>query len=241
MNGDLQAIWVYLETSPLLGLTATLLAYQAAHWLWRKAGMTPLLNPVLVSILLIAGFLMLTGIEYRTYFDGAQFVHFLLGPATVALAIPLYRQTRLLMRSLTAVAVGLLTGATVAAASAMGLAWALGATERTVLSLAPKSATAPIAMAVSESIGGVPSLTAVLAILTGITGSVIAVWVLDAVKVRNEAARGLAIGTAAHGIGTARAIQLGEVTGAFSGLAMGLTALATTALVPLLVTLFFGS
>ncbi len=241
MNGDLQAIWVYLETSPLLGLTATLLAYQAAHWLWRKAKMTPLLNPVLVSILLIAGFLMLTGVEYRTYFDGAQFVHFLLGPATVALAIPLYRQTRLLMRSLTAVAVGLLTGATVAAASAMGLAWALGATERTVLSLAPKSATAPIAMAVSESIGGVPSLTAVLAILTGITGSVIAVWVLDAVKVRNEAARGLAIGTAAHGIGTARAIQLGEVTGAFSGLAMGLTALATTALVPLLVTLFFGS
>ena len=241
MNGDLQAIWVYLETSPLLGLTATLLAYQAAHWLWRKAGMTPLLNPVLVSILLIAGFLMLTGIEYRTYFDGAQFVHFLLGPATVALAIPLYRQTRLLMRSLTAVAVGLLTGATVAAASAMGLAWALGATERTVLSLAPKSATAPIAMAVSESIGGVPSLTAVLAILTGITGSVIAVWVLDAVKVRNEAARGLAIGTAAHGIGTARAIQLGEVTGAFSGLAMGLTALATTVLVPVLVTLFFGS
>ncbi len=240
MNGDLQAIWVYLETSPLLGLTATLLAYQAAHWLWRKAGMTPLLNPVLVSILLIAGFLMLTGIEYRTYFDGAQFVHFLLGPATVALAIPLYRQTRLLMRSLTAVAVGLLTGATVAAASAMGLAWALGATERTVLSLAPKSATAPIAMAVSESIGGVPSLTAVLAILTGITGSVIAVWVLDAVKVRNEAARGLAIGTAAHGIGTARAIQLGEVTGAFSGLAMGLTALATTVLVPVLVTLFFG-
>lgn len=241
MNSDLQAVWVYLETSPLLGLTATLLAYQAAHWLWRKAGMTPLLNPVLVSILLIAGFLTMTGIEYRTYFDGAQFVHFLLGPATVALAIPLYRQTRLLMRSLMAVTVGLLTGATVAAASAMGLAWALGATQRTVLSLAPKSATTPIAMAVSEGIGGMPSLTAVMAILTGITGSVIGVWVLNAVKVRNEAARGLAIGTAAHGIGTARAIQLGEVTGAFSGLAMGLTGLATTVLVPVLVKLFFGS
>ena len=239
MPNDLQAIWVYLETSPLLGLTATLLAYQAAHWLWRKGHMTPLLNPVLLSILMIGGFLMAAGIEYRTYFNGAQFVHFLLGPATVALAIPLYRQIRLLLRSLTAVVVGLLVGAATAAASAMGLAWALGASERTILSLGPKSATAPIAMAVSESIGGLPSLSAVMAILTGITGSVVAVWVLDAVRVRNEAARGLAIGTASHGIGTARAIQLGEVTGAFSGLAMGLTAITTTLLVPLLVGLMF--
>jgi predicted murein hydrolase (TIGR00659 family) len=240
MTGDLQSIWTYLETSPLLGLTATLLAYQAAHWLWRKGRMTPLLNPVLISITLIAGFLMLSGIEYRTYFNGAQFVHFLLGPATVALAIPLYRQLRLLLRSAAAVLVGLLAGATTAAASAMGIAWALGASEQTIRSLAPKSATSPIAMAVSEGIGGLPSLTAVLAILTGIIGSVIAVWVLDAVKVKNEAARGLAIGTASHGIGTARAIQLGEVTGAFSGLAMGLTAVATTIVVPLLVRLVFG-
>ena len=236
---DLHAIRVYLETSPLLGLTATLLAYQAAHWLWRKGHMTPLLNPVLLSILMIGGVLLATGIDYRTYFNGAQFVHFLLGPATVALAIPLYRQIRLLLRSLTAVAVGLLVGAATAAASAMGLAWVLGASERTILSLGPKSATAPIAMAVSESIGGLPSLSAVMAILTGITGSVVAVWVLDAVRVRSEAARGLAIGTASHGIGTARAIQLGEVTGAFSGLAMGLTAITTTLLVPLLVGLMF--
>ena len=236
---DLHAIRVYLETSPLLGLTATLLAYQAAHWLWRKGHMTPLLNPVLLSILMIGGVLLATGIDYRTYFNGAQFVHFLLGPATVALAIPLYRQIRLLLRSLTAVAVGLLVGAATAAASAMGLAWALSASERTILSLGPKSATAPIAMAVSESIGGLPSLSAVMAILTGITGSVVAVWVLDAVRVRSEAARGLAIGTASHGIGTARAIQLGEVTGAFSGLAMGLTAITTTLLVPLLVGLMF--
>ncbi|HTH16467.1 MAG TPA: LrgB family protein [Magnetospirillum sp.] len=240
MNDDLQSIWIYLEASPLLGLTATLLAYQAAHWLWRKGRMTPLLNPVLVSILLIAGFLMLTGIEYRTYFNGAQFVHFLLGPATVALAIPLYRQLRLLLQSVTAVLVGLVAGVVSAAASAMGVAWALGASELTIRSLAPKSVTSPIAMAISEGIGGLPSLTAVLAILTGITGSVIAVWVLDAARVKNEAARGLAMGTASHGIGTARAIQLGEVTGAFSGLGMGLAAIATTLVVPLLVRLVYG-
>lgn len=240
MSNDLQSIWVYLETSPLLGLTATLLAYQAAHWLWRRAHMTPLLNPVLVSIVLIAGFLTATGIEYRTYFNGAQFVHFLLGPATVALALPLYRQLRLLLQSMTAVLVGLLAGAIAAAASAMGIAWMLGASEVTIRSLAPKSVSSPIAMAISEGIGGLPSLTAVFVILTGITGSVLSVWVLDALKVKNEAARGLAIGTAAHGIGTARAIQLGEVTGAFSGLGMGLAAIATTLVVPLLVRLVYG-
>jgi Putative effector of murein hydrolase len=235
MKNDLHVLWIYLETSPLLGLTATLVAYQAAHWLWRRAHMTPLLNPVLVSIALIAGFLTLTGIDYRTYFDGAQFVHFLIGPAIVALAVPLYRQMRLLMRTAGAILAGLLAGVTAAAASAMGLAWALGASDQTIRSMAPKSVTAPIAMGISESIGGLPSLTAVMVILTGITGSIIGVWLLDALRVKDERARGLALGTAAHAIGTARAIQLGEVSGAFSGLAIGLAGLASAFVVPPLV------
>lgn len=240
MNGDLHAVWVYLAASPLLGLTATLLAYQAAHWLWLRARMTPLLNPVLVSVTLIGGLLTASGVDYRTYFDGAQFVHFLLGPATVALAVPLYRQMRLLMRSAGAILAGLLSGAVTAALSAMGLAWMLGASEQTIRSLAPKSVTAPIAMGISESVGGLPSLTAVMAILTGIIGSAAGVWILDRLKISDERARGLALGTASHGIGTARALQLGEVTGAFSGLAMGLTGLASAILVPLLVRWLLG-
>lgn len=240
MNGDLHAVWVYLAASPLLGLTATLLAYQAAHWLWRRARMTPLLNPVLVSVTLIGGLLTASGVDYRTYFDGAQFVHFLLGPATVALAVPLYRQMRLLMRSAGAILAGLLSGAVTAALSAMGLAWMLGASEQTIRSLAPKSVTAPIAMGISESVGGLPSLTAVMAILTGIIGSAAGVWILDRLKISDERARGLALGTASHGIGTARALQLGEVTGAFSGLAMGLTGLASAIIVPLLVRWLLG-
>lgn len=240
MTDGLKSIWVYLEASPLLGLTATVLAYQASHWLWRRAHMTPLLNPVLVSILLIAGFLTLAGVEYQTYFDGAQFVHFLLGPATVALAIPLYRQLRLLLQSFTAVVAGLLVGAVTAASTAMIIAWALGASERTVLSMAPKSATSPVAMAVSEAIGGLPSLTAVMTILTGIVGSIVGAWVLDRLKIKSEAARGLALGTASHGIGTARAIQMGEIPGAFSALGMGMTAITTTLVVPLLIHFVFG-
>lgn len=240
MTGDLQAIWVYLSASPLLGLTATLVAYQAAHWLWRKAKMTPLLNPVLVSITLIAGFLSATGIEYRTYFDGAQFVHFLLGPAIVALAIPLYRQMRLLVRAAGAILAGLLAGVTAAALSAVGLAWALGASDLTIRSMAPKSVTAPVAMGISEGIGGLPSLTAVMAVLTGVIGSVIGAWLLDRLKIHDERARGLALGTAAHAIGTARALQLGEVTGAFAGLAIGLAGLASAFVVPPLVRWLLG-
>ena len=233
-------LWVYLQTTPLFWLTATLAAFLIADALAKAAHRHPLVNPVAIAIAILGIMLKATGADYQTYFNGAQFVHFLLGPATVALAIPLYRQLRLLLQSVTAVLVGLVAGVVSAAASAMGVAWALGASELTIRSLAPKSVTSPIAMAISEGIGGLPSLTAVLAILTGITGSVIAVWVLDAARVKNEAARGLAMGTASHGIGTARAIQLGEVTGAFSGLGMGLAAIATTLVVPLLVRLVYG-
>ncbi len=240
MTADLHSIWVYLAATPLLGLTATLVAYQVAQAVWEKAGRHPLLNPVLVAILVIAGFLTVTGTEYRTYFDGAQFVHFLLGPATVALAVPLYRQLANLRRSLAAVVVGLIAGSATAAISAIGIAWALGASERTLLSLAPKSVTSPIAMGIAEKIGGLPSLTAVLVILTGILGAVGGVWVLDLVRVKDERARGLALGIASHGIGTARALQLGEITGAFSGLAMGLNGVATAILVPLLVGWWLG-
>ncbi|MGE5547584.1 MAG: LrgB family protein [Solirubrobacterales bacterium] len=240
MNADLQSIWVYLAASPLLGLTATLVAYQLATALWRRCGQTPLLNPVLLSIVVLASFLTATGTEYRTYFEGAQFVHFLLGPATVALAIPLYRQIDALRRSALAVAAALVAGSVTAAASAVAIAWALGASRDTILSLAPKSVTSPIAMGIAEKIGGLPSLTAVLVILTGIVGAVAGPWLLAVVRVGNPQAQGFAMGVASHGIGTARALQLGEVAGAFSGLAMGLNGVATAVLVPLLIGLLPG-
>jgi len=237
MSQDLQAVWVYLSTSPLLGLTATLCAYQAALWLFEKSGRSPLANPVLIAVIAIAGFLLATGTEYRTYFDGAQFVHFLLGPATVALAVPLYRQIPTLRRAWPAVLATVTFGAILAATSAVGIAWLLHASERVLLSLAPKSVTIPIAMGVAERIGGIPSLTAVLVMLTGMVGAVGGAWVLDRAGVRSPAARGLALGIASHGIGTVRAMQMSEVSGAFAGLAIGLTGLATAILVPLLVEL----
>ncbi len=240
MSGDLQQIWVYLAASPLLGLTVTLLAYLVGFRIYRRLKLFPLANPVLLAVLLLVGLLSLTGTEYRTYFEGAQFVHFMLGPATVALAVPLYRQFGLVRRSATALSVALIAGSLTASASAVIIGWLLGGSRETLLSLAPKSVTTPVAMGVAEKIGGLPSLTAVLVILTGIIGAAGGSWVLDRVRVRDWRARGLAVGVAAHGIGTARALQVNEVAGAFASLAMGLNALATAILLPLLARLVLG-
>ncbi len=234
-----KSLWVYLAANPLLHLTLTLLAYQFGDWVYRKFNRNPLLNPVMISVTVLVAILLVTGTDYGTYFEGAQFVHFLLGPATVALAIPLYKQFHMVRRSAVAILAAILAGSLTAASSAVAIAWALGASAQTVASIAPKSVTAAIAMGISEKIGGLPSLTAVLVIATGIIGASLGPLVLNLLGIKDWAARGLAIGVAAHGIGTARALQVNEVAGAFAGLAMGLNALATAILLPLLWRLFF--
>ena len=236
---DLRQLWVYLAASPLLHLTLTLVAYQAGLWLHRRSGGHPLVNPVLIAVCALVALLTATGTGYGDYFEGAQFVHFLLGPATVALAIPLYRQFSAVRRSAAAILVSIVCGSLTAAVSAVGIAWAMGATRDSLVALAPKSVTAPVAMAITRELGGLPSLTAALVILTGITGAMLGPIVLDLLRIRDWQARGLAIGTAAHGIGTARALQVNEVAGAFSGLAMGLNAIATAILLPLVWRLVF--
>lgn len=231
---DVSLLWVYLRETPLLWLTATLAAYGVGHALHRRMGGSPLVNPVAVAVILLVAVLTATDTAYATYFDGAQFVHFLLGPATVALAVPLWRHLGEVRRRLVPMLAALFAGSVTAAVSAVGIAALLGAGPETMLSLAPKSVTTPIAMGVAERIGGLPSLTAVLVILTGILGAMIATPLLNALAIRDWAARGYAVGVAAHGIGTARAFQVHPLAGTFSGIAMGLNGLATAVLVPLL-------
>jgi len=234
MSGEVRDIWVYLSASPLLHLTLTVFAYLMADWLYQRSGRMALFNPVLVAVLALVGLLVTAGIPYERYFEGAQFVHFLLGPATVALAVPLYRQVHRIRGSWFAISVALIAGSLVAMTTAVGIGWLMGASREILISLAPKSVTTPIAMGISEKLGGLPSLTAVLVILTGIAGAIMGSWLLTIFRIRDQRAVGLAIGVASHGIGTARALQLGELAGAFSALAMGLNALATSVLVPLL-------
>ncbi|TFW19236.1 LrgB family protein [Massilia arenosa] len=234
---ELSQFWVYLSASPLLGLTLTLCAYIVAQWIYLRCRMSPLANPVAIAIVLISAVLALSGMSYQRYFAGAQFVHFLLGPATVALAVPLARQVPRLRRSLLPLGCALLCGCVTAIVTAAGVAALLGAPEALVRSIAPKSATTPIAMAVAQSLGGIPALTAALVIATGILGAATGRFLFNALRIESIEARGFALGLAAHGIGTARAFQVSAQAGAFAALGMGLNGVMTALLAPWLVPL----
>jgi predicted murein hydrolase (TIGR00659 family) len=227
-------LWVYLQTTPLFWLTATLGAFLAAEAFANALKRNPLANPVLIAVALVAVLLRLTATDYQTYFNGAQFVHFLLGPATVALGVPLYRNLTLVRRNLAPMAVALLAGSLIAILSAIAVAAALGAPRVVLISLAPKSITAGVAMAVSETMGGIPPLTAALVIATGVIGAIIVTPLMNALGIRDYAARGFSVGLASHGIGTARAFTVNSVAGVFAGVAMGLNAMLTPILVPLI-------
>ncbi len=229
------SLWSYLSATPLMWLTATVLAYLAADAAARRLGHAPWANPVLFSVLLIAPVLWVSGTDYATYFEGAQFIHFLLGPATVALALPLWDNRDMIGRSVAPILLALVVGSLVAAGSAILLARAFALPTDVILSLAPKSTTAPVALGVSEVVGGIPTLTAVLVILTGIIGAVTVTPLMNLLGISDWRARGFAVGVAAHGIGTARAFQVNQIAGAYAGIAMALNALLTSLIVPVLV------
>lgn len=231
------ALFVYLRSTPLLGLGATLVAWLLAEQIARRLPPGPLSSPMPLAILLLVLGMLATGVSYDTYFQGAQYVQFLLGPATVALAVPMHANLRQIRRSAHAIIPAITAGSVVAAASAMLIARALGAPRAIVLSLAPKSVTTPIAMGIAEQIGGQPSQTAVFVLLTGVTAIALLGPVLRLAGVIDPRARGLGAGTAGHGLATAQILQESETAGAFGGLAIGLNGVITALLLPILVRL----
>lgn len=234
---SLRDVWVYLAASPLLSLSLTLAVYLGCDWLQKRSGGWSVVNPVLLSIAVLVGILTLSGTTYDTYFEGAQFVHFLLGPATVALAFPLYRQLPKLKRTWPGVLTALLAGGAAGSLSAVWIADFLGASAVTVMSLAPKSVTAPVGMGIAEKIGGLPSLTGVLVVITGVLGAVIGPRLFALLRLHGDSVQGIAIGVTSHGIGTARALQLSDEMGAFAGLGMALSALLASFALPAVLTL----
>ncbi|HEY4040633.1 MAG TPA: LrgB family protein [Rhodopila sp.] len=203
MNDDVFALWVYLARTPLLWLTVTILAYCLCDRISAALRRTPLANPVLLSVCLVGILVRGTATPYATYFDGAQFIHFLLGPATVALGIPLYQNRHLVARAILPMACALVAGSVTALLSAVLIARLFGAPPAIVISIAPKSVTA-VAMGISARLGGDPALTAVLVILTGILGAIAVTPLMNSLRITDKRARGFAAGLAAHGIGTAR-------------------------------------
>lgn len=235
---DFVQLWVYLSSAPLFGLTATLVVYLLAMAAYERLGQAPLANPVLWSIVALGTGLVISGVPYENYFAGAQFIHFLLGPAVVALGLPLWERRAVLKRSWVRFLLAALAGGAAAAASAVLIGWAFGLPGDVLRSLAPKSVTAPVAMGVAQNIGGVPALAAVFAVLTGLVGALSGRSLFRLLGVGDQPAewiaRGFAMGTAAHGLGAARSLQVHAEAGAYAGLALGLQVLLASILIPLL-------
>ena len=232
-DGSVSLLWVYLAERPLTWLTVTLVAYALADRLAQGVKRHPVANPVVIAALIVIALLAATDTPFPVYFDGAQFVHFMLGPATVALAVPLVENWATVRRAALPIAAALVAGSVTAVVSAVAIGWALGLPASVLASLAPKSVTTPVAMGIAGELGGIPALTAVLVIITGVVGAMTVTPVMNLLGITDMRARGFAAGVAAHGIGTARAFQVDPLAGAFAGIGMALNGALTAILVPL--------
>jgi len=229
---ELREIWVYLSGSPLASLILTLLAYQVGLIIYEYFDKNPLVNPVAIAIAIVIGTITLMDMPYAEYFEGAQFIHFLLGTATVALAVPIFKGWHLLKGKTIPLGLALFAGGTVSIGSSVGLALAMNLPNDLVLPFFSKSITAPIAMGVAQTIGASPTLTAVYAVSTGILGAIIARFVLDFLNIGPWWQRGFAIGVSAHGIGTSRAFSVNAQAGAFASIGMGIHGVLGAIIIP---------
>lgn len=230
-------IWVYLSGDPLFALVLTLATYQIGYTIYVKSNRNPILNPAAISIILVTVCISILDMPYEKYFEGAQFVHFLLGTATVALAIPIYRGFKSLKGKIIAIFIALSAGSAASIASAVLISKHMGAGENIVGSMYAKSVTAPIAMGIAERIQVSPTLTAVFTVITGILGAILAPYILDAFKIKPWWMRGTAIGVGAHGLGITRAFSVNEQAGTFASMAMGLNGVLSAIVLPFVYTL----
>lgn len=224
--------------TPLFGILLSLTAFQVGTLLYKKTRLS-ILNPLLVASVLVMVFLLYFGIDFETYNLGGDYISFFLGPATVVLAVPLYKKIRLLKSNALPILAGISAGCIAGISSILTFSSLIGLDGVISKSLAPKSVTTPIGIEISKQIGGLPAITVAAIVITGITGAVLGPFICRRFRIKDKVAVGVAIGTASHALGTTRAIELGETEGAMSGLAIGIAGLVTVFLVPLLL-YFFG-
>ena len=227
-----------LMHKPLLGLLFTLVTYQAALWLYQHCNRNALLHPITTCAMVITPLLHWSGISYPEYVAANEFIYFLLGPTTVALAIPLYNEFHHIRKLALPLLVTVLVGSVVASVSAVGIAWFIGADTTTLLSLAPKSVTTPIAIGIAENIGALTTLTTGIVVFTGVIGGLMSPIVFYLLRLRDERLQGIVLGLNAHGVGTAKSFEISPSAGAFATLSMGLTGTFTALVLPYIVALF---
>ena len=224
-------------STPLFGILLSLVAYQIGIVLYKKVRVSAL-NPLLVGCVIVIILLMYTGIDFETYNRGGDYISFFLGPATVVLAVPLYKKIQLLKSDALPILAGISAGSIAGMSSILVLSRFFGLDEVLSISLVPKSVTTPIGMEISRQLGGLPAVTVAAIVITGIIGAVLGPFICRCFRIKDKVAVGVAIGTASHALGTTKAIELGETEGAMSGLAIGITGLLTVFLAPLLVYVF---
>jgi putative effector of murein hydrolase len=234
---DFVQLWTYLSSIPLFGLMATVLAYVLTHAFYGYTKQAPWASPVAMSVLVLGSILLITNTPYQVYFSGAQFVHVLLGPAVVALAWPLWERRSQLRERAVPLVVGSVLGSAVTVGSAIGLGRLLHLPTPVLMSLAPKSVTAPVAMGIAERLSGIPALAAIFAVITGVVGALSGKYIFNALGVHDWSIRGFALGTMAQGIGAARAMSVHPDAGAYAAVGLGLQVLLGSFLIPLVVTL----
>lgn len=228
---------IELISNPMFGILITLIAYETGLYLQRRTGLA-ILNPLLISTVLIILFLVMTGIDYDTYNIGGKYLTFFIVPATVALAVPLYRNFKLLVENLWPIFIGIIGGIIVNFISIYFLVKYTSLDEQLFYSLVPKSVTTPIGIEISQQIGGIPQITVAAIIISGLTGVIAGPIIFRIFKINDAVARGIAYGTTSHALGTTKAIEEGEVEGSMSGLSIGIAGLLTAVIVPVMIKLF---
>ncbi|MBE6048982.1 MAG: LrgB family protein [Clostridium sp.] len=221
-----------LSNNILFGIVLSLIAFEVGLYIYKKSKI-PFFNPLLIAITLVIGFLLIFNIDFNLYYAVAKFINMFLGPATVILAVPLYKQIELLKRHAASILIGILLGSIIGIFSVIGLSYILGLDSQLIKSLLPKSVTTPIGIELSSQLEGIIPITVLAIIISGITGAVIGPSICRLFKITDSVAIGVAIGTASHAVGTSKALEIGETEGAMSGLSIGIAGLMTVFIAPL--------
>jgi putative effector of murein hydrolase len=232
---NLEALYAYVTTTPLVWIIVTISAYKIGILVYEKSGKNALLQPIVVAYMIMLPILLLADIPYQRYFESVSIIHFILGPATVALALPLYKNLKLIRSYFMPIVVTLVLGSAFTILSALGILWLFDASTTTMLSMTTKSVTAPITIITAQDIGAVPSLAMGFVVITGLLGALLGNFIFKLLRIKHDAAKGFALGLISHAIGIARSVEISEKAAAFAALAMGLVGVLIAVVLPLIV------